>query len=934
MDRTALYLRIPWRHFAQAGFGLRWSADGEAVEFADGRTFAFSQEAAAFMEGFAAQRPLIHFGYILQLLWLLRLNWLTPADPKEVHRLHAAFCAASKPYRNAGVFFAACVDIPAAADPPSAKEVEQRIVLGMLGALLGSYGSNTDDDEKPPLDAAAFEAKVLGATAAFDNESLWHWFRHGRGPLTQEAATVAEAVRRSPRMLTDALDETARHRRLAGSAPFVEQLTAALALPPRRLARPETPLGGYADVTTRGGPEQILPSQFALDELEFVRRYAEKELLYYRREEPHDRTRENVVVLLDQGVRTWGSVRLVLAAAVFALGRLAGARRLPFMVAATHSNGVVHDPLEMTTDALVAFLEASDLSADPGAALERVLEEEIDSLRDVVLLTHPRNLGEEAVRNAARLARPRARLFAVAVDDRGDVEFSELRRGAAVRLSRFHIDLSHTAPPPPDIPEPQDVRGLWHGDVEAVPSPFVFGVGRREPFCFDFDLAGERLVTATANGVLHATSTNGSGVEVLPRAVIDGCLLTTVQEVRGVAGGVVVLGSVTNSPHGKRAVVAYYDFTQRTCTGYSLGWLHGSPWRWFYFRDLHSVAVVGAKECRAVDLASGGRILAAGAPDDRPSRAGEACDLAQRRSGKPGGTRKDEMQCHLETGSGEITLEPELTSVPWKPFIPMSEGEKVLRGARLLEARCRGWTLGVAVVNRSDNGRPGHGVNLHLFRGPEGTPLAVYPQAPAFWRFTLSDDGRLLARQIATGQLEVREVGNSGPPLCTTRGGGFHKNMTVILGDRCLLLRVRKTFQFLSWDHGRLTCLTRKGDAAAFMRDELVRSNRAWMAVEATKGPLPDFVAHESARFVRVAQGGLGRLIALVDEFGQTALFEREGRLICMFFALGGQLAAWAPPDVRYGPASLLGAAPTPGADEQIGRALLDAWQRAEPRSP
>ncbi len=926
MDRAAHYLRIPWRHFAAMGFGLRWSADGEAVEFADGRTFAFSKEAAAFLEGFAAQRPLIHFGYILQLLWLLRRNGLTPGDPQEVHRLHSAFCAAAKPYRNAGVFFAACIDVPAVADPPSGKDVEQRIVLGLLGALLGSYGSNTDDDEKPPLDAVAFEAKVLGATAAFDNESLWHWFRHGRGPLKEEAAKVAEAARRRPRLLTDALDETARHRRISGSASFVQQLTAALALPPRRLARPEMPLGGYADVTTRGGPEQILPSQFALDELEFVRRYAEKELLYYRREEPHDGTRENVVVLLDQGVRTWGSVRLVLTAAVFALGRQAGARRLPFLVAATDLHGIVHDPLKMTADDLAALLEVSDLSADPGAALRRVMEEEADSLRDVVLLTHPRNLNEASVRNAARIARPSSRLFAVAVNDHGDVEFSELRRGAAVRLSRFHVDLSRTAPPPPDVPDPKDERAPWRGDIESVPSPFIFGVGRRGPFCFDFDLAGEWLVTATANGVLHATSTSGAGVEVLPRAVIDGCLLTDVQQVRAVAGGVVVLGSVTDSPQGKRAVVAHYDFARRTCTGHSLGWLGDSHWWLYYFRDLHSVAVVNGKQCRAVDLASGGRILAAGAPDDRPSRAGAACDLAQQYFAKL--RPPDNERCYLDTASGEIR--PQNTTHPWEFFIPISEGQKILKGARLLGVRCCGWTL-AAVFTNCLNTLPGHTVSLHLFRGPEGTPLAVYPQTPTFSRFTLSDDGRLLARQIATGQLEVREVGNSGPPLCVTRSGGFHKNITVVLGDRWLLMRVRKTFQFLRWDQGRLQRCTRKGDAATIVRNEVAESDLSPTGVEASKGPLPDFASHESARFTRVAQG---RLIALLDEFGQTALFERDGRLICMFFALGGQLAAWAPLDVRYGPAALLGAPATPGADEKIGRALLDAWQRAEPRSP
>ena len=46
-----------------------------------------------------------------------------------------------------------------------------------------------------------------------------------------------------------------------------------------------------------------------------------------------------------------------------------------------------------------------------------------------------------------------------------------------------------------------------------------------------------------------------------------------------------------------------------------------------------------------------------------------------------------------------------------------------------------------------------------------------------------------------------------------------------------------------------------------------------------------------------------------------------------MFFMYQGRLAAWAPPDVRLGPASLLGRPPTPGADEKIGRALLAAWE-------
>src|SRR5262249_2418915 len=149
----------------------------------------------------------------------------------------------------------------------------------------------------------------------------------------------------------------------------------ALTLPPRQLTHQHLPTGGYADVTTRGHPEQVLPSQLAVDEIEFLRRFAHNELLYFRREDPHARLREELVILVDQGVRTWGVVRLVLSAAFFAFGKLAQRRNVPFQVATTGSDGRLTDPLEATDATLGALLEASDLSPHPGLALEGVLEE-------------------------------------------------------------------------------------------------------------------------------------------------------------------------------------------------------------------------------------------------------------------------------------------------------------------------------------------------------------------------------------------------------------------------------------------------------------------------------------------------------------------------------------------------------------------------------
>ena len=165
--------------------------------------------------------------------------------------------------------------------------------------------------------------------------------------------------------------EAPRRRRVSGWA-----LGRRLSLPPRRLEHQPVAVGGYADVTTRGHPEHLLPHQFALDGMEFLRRFAEREMLYFRREEPHAPASEELVVLLDQGVRTWGDVRLVLSAAVLAvLGKMAVRKKLSFRFAATSARGRVIDPLQEDDETIGEMLEASDLTAEPGLALERVLED-------------------------------------------------------------------------------------------------------------------------------------------------------------------------------------------------------------------------------------------------------------------------------------------------------------------------------------------------------------------------------------------------------------------------------------------------------------------------------------------------------------------------------------------------------------------------------
>jgi hypothetical protein len=205
--------------------------------------------------------------------------------------------------------------------------------------------------------------------------------------------------------------------------------------------------------------------------------------------------------------------------------------------------------------------------------------------------------------------------------------------------------------------------------------------------------------------------------------------------------------------------------------------------------------------------------------------------------------------------------------------------------------------------------------------------LAAYSHLLFQARFALSGDGRLLARQVGDSQLEVRDALAGGPPLCVTRVRGFQKRVTTVLGDRWLLLRRRKVAHLIRWDGQKLQCKRHRGVAGAFLRAELAGTSLSLDGITAQGGALPGFLDHAPPRSQAVAHGPL---LAAVDAVGQVALFESNGRLVCMFFVGDGDLAAWAPPDVGMGPARLLGGPPTPGADEKIGRALLAAWERGK----
>ncbi len=820
MSRPDEYLAIPDAYGQWLG-GLQWSADGEAVEHvADDpghRPDVRDERRGRPVPGRPALGPIAD-----------RLRLRPPpaapagggASPSRggasfglLGRLASAYRASGRPLRNAGALCGMlCRDVPRATDPPDIDDLDDHLRRGPAptsgGELIAAWRSMSVACEIPSLEPEEFQDRVRKALFALDDDALLHWLRLGRGPIGdvgEEVAREADASR--PPSLLEVLDAVGRRPRLAGAASLVAHLDGALVLPSRRLEASALPIGGYSDVTTRGQPEQILPSQFALDDLEFLRRFAARELLYYHREDPRAAADEELVLVIDQGVRTWGDVRLVLAAAALALARRSARRGLPLRIAATSSEAASGGD----EDTLGRLMEASDLSPHPGPALERALEEPAGAaLRDVVLLTHPRNLAEPEVSAAARRVAPGTRLFAVAVDESGGVELSEVRRGMRLLLSRCRVAIPEGAAVARE--SASVAEGAWRGDVEPIGFPFRLGaIHPIEDGAYDFDESGDWLLAACGKlGFFHAWRVDGSAMEMLPRPIIDGRPLCPVEAVLGVAGGFVVAGR-----RGDDLVAAHYDFAGRICTAHVIG-PPPAPGTaqsrhdllWLYDRARHALVVVNAKAPRAaartVDLGADRSIACfRGIASEKSA---QRAMIAAVHAGKLSSPRMlvvadgfplppDVDAIRLDRDSGKVGAR---AGGVWCQFTPLSDGGPELKAARILHARCAGGNLAVLVEDYA------HRRTLQLFAMPDGRSLGCHRVGAKEDGFVLSRDGRRFARRVARCTLEVHDVGGGSLPRLATTRGRVHDRLILRLQVGCLVLEAGGHLHVAAWGDGPL----------------------------------------------------------------------------------------------------------------------------------
>src|SRR5207248_5676543 len=159
----------------------------------------------------------------------------------------------------------------------------------------------------------------------------------------------------------------------------------------------------------------------------------------------------------------------------------------------------------------------------------------------------------------------------------------------------------------------------------------------------------------------------------------------------------------------------------------------------------------------------------------------------------------------------------------------------------------------------------------------------------------------------------VCSVTTAGIRVFSTLKGKSHQRLAVWLGPRALHVFIGRWHHLLHWGGGRLEIRSSalKQPGISLKHPELLG------LVPANGAGLPRFVAYDRHRFV---EGARKALTIAVDTFGQIAVFDARGMLLCMFFVFRHQVATWMPDGTRYGPAELTGGPATAGAKEKIGR--------------
>jgi hypothetical protein len=909
---------------------VRWSVGGEFLEriapFGAEASFLHREEIAFFFEGFGARSDAIDFRLVVFLL-----NEFV--DFPGFHR-------SPRGLRNAGAFAAEfCRDFSRSLYAPSVTQLIMHLRRPPIDASVTRFSTN----ESPEIEdrsklIANFRQFYMTRSTEFERDEIRHWFEHGRGPIGSAGEDVADRIEPiAERTIETIVESLIRRPRSAAAARWIPQLEGSLALPPRRLEPATLPIGGYADVSTRGEPERILPFQFALEPIEFLRRFAERELLYYHREEPKSPTPRDLVLVIDQGVRTWGDVRLIIIAAAIALAKRDVERRKNLLVAATSSGGLIVDPAEVDDEELGELFDASDLSPDPAEALARVLKDRSRIESDIVLFTHRLSLIEPAVVAAARGIAAGSRLFSVGVDGDGVVELGTMIDGRSIAIGKSRVEFEPDPPPKSITSLDSDLRidpWNWIGDVESLPYPFALGLeGPIDVDMIAFDYDGRSLIVADYEGMIQRRRLDGSFLGVIP-ALPEYRSLVQPRRILPLPNGLAVFTSSKNMIKPRFAYsysLLYYNFMNSYMRCYKMEesrMVHS----FYYDPRRNSIVLVDDPESRTrtaisvelldsprtpVDLKVDGRLDASrivSEPNDPDPFSDYVYLYKDTNKNSESPSSRTDRSPRLSIIDGRTTYF-DVAGYSWT-YAPTRDGIASHLGASIRSAKLGESMIAIEYRTRSDQ------TEIHVLNRRRGEPIATFDlgdnKKGRSVVYAISREGNFLAYQdqnenvIRLLDLSTRTESTlkilTGRPERTPNVSASKYGMIIVIKD-CIFV--------LDWKSGVLEISRSRNNEPFPPGRDLASRGRS-------SKPLTQVAPNARGRMIASIEAGTS---IWLDRYGQIFIRNACGKVVCAFFMIRDELCGMTPEGARFGPSDVVGGEETPRAFAEFGAALTEAFQ-------
>lgn len=888
------YFKIP-KGFSRWLDGLDWSETCDAVVVKGGPTLALGTALAQFLEGAFRNTQPIHFAYVLHFLASAKY------EDDQWRRLHDLGFAVN---RNSGALFSALTRQVPRLDFDF-DMAETRHLLLQHTELVSVHWLETSSADIAG-DATSFDSGVAQAIQSLSDDDIKHWLRHGRGPLPDTGKTP-DAPKRE-QSFTELVERLLKSPRLAGVSDLMQQVIAAVSIPPHSQRRTELPVGGYSSIVNRGQPDQILMSEHAVDELEFLRRYANNELLYWQREEPQNQQAEELCIVLDQGVRTWGEPRLALTAAALALGKQAEkAEMLCKFVFSSPVGACCGKPLQETSQ----VIQASDLTSNPAQALRQALSE-ASTVKDIILLTHPKNLDEPELTQAASEQSENQRLFAITVDEKGNGTLQQLTTSGQVKLRTFELDIQ-----PPRIETPiqkASPESPWTGDIDPLPMPFNLGLVEM-PLALGLAVGGRYLVAVFPGmiSIWELESRRVSSIYISNRrwSTTFGVQLVETPE------GVFVRADCDVDAF----VGLSLDFSRKTATiGPDV-----EP-------ELNSHLTYCDETQSLISLSSNQPVLKrvngvwveARPNDQKPQELPDqgvflAILMEDASFLVADGVYGNEFLVDPKTGEcatwvGETSLcsRPELDGRPAFKSVDFTQKRKIPLCHKTADL----------IVVEGPSARFNESSIALVFSSKDLTLLGSISAILFSYYKQVSASGNRVAFMASYKQAVVREYGSETREVFQTSRKKIHSQLNAELGQNWLTLHGGKFTHLLRWDRGPLEISFMQGqkDVSDFVQKRRDASVLNPHGSVATPAKLTETYRHRWQK-----QCFKGKLTLLSDNTGNVAVLGDEDRLVVMFHVYRGTIAAWMPDGTRYGPASLTGGSTTKGALDKIGAALSEA---------